>query len=140
MLYFGDKFKCNLENDMSFHYFGDKIDALLLSHIYIFQGRELLLRISEVFVIKFKTIAKVQLPLLLSKWYKILWFQIMLFFLLEIGCLWKKIFHFPVSKPFSITLFYRSQTCHSFRFFFLKLSEIRINWLKILIFFLLWVW
>ncbi|GFS16657.1 transformation/transcription domain-associated protein-like [Elysia marginata] len=30
-------------------------------------GRELLLRISEVFVIKFKTIAKVQLPLLLSK-------------------------------------------------------------------------
>ncbi|XP_055874365.1 transformation/transcription domain-associated protein-like isoform X5 [Biomphalaria glabrata] len=30
-------------------------------------GRELLLRMSEVFVIKFKTVAKVQLPLLLSK-------------------------------------------------------------------------
>ena len=34
----------------------------------VFQGRELLLRMSEVYVLKFKTIAKVQLPLLLAKW------------------------------------------------------------------------
>lgn len=33
------------------------------------QGRELLMRMLEVFVLKFKTIAKLQLPVLMSKWY-----------------------------------------------------------------------
>jgi transformation/transcription domain-associated protein len=33
------------------------------------QGRELLMRMLEVFVIKFKTIAKLQLPVLMNKWY-----------------------------------------------------------------------
>lgn len=32
------------------------------------EGRELLMRMLEVFVLKFKTIAKIQLPILLSKW------------------------------------------------------------------------
>ena len=32
------------------------------------QGRELLMRMLEVFVLKFKTIAKLQLPVLMSKW------------------------------------------------------------------------
>ena len=34
----------------------------------LFQGRELLMRMLEVFVLKFKTIAKVQLPQILQKW------------------------------------------------------------------------
>lgn len=32
------------------------------------QGRHLLMRILEVFVLKFKTISKLQLPALISKW------------------------------------------------------------------------
>lgn len=32
------------------------------------EGRELLMRMLEVFVLKFKTIAKIQLPILISKW------------------------------------------------------------------------
>lgn len=39
------------------------------SVFYFFsQGRELLMRMLEVFVLKFKTIAKVQLPQILQKW------------------------------------------------------------------------
>lgn len=33
------------------------------------QGRQLLMRILEVFVLKFKTISKLQLPALMNKWY-----------------------------------------------------------------------
>lgn len=32
------------------------------------EGRELLIRILEVFVLKFKTISKIQLPILVNKW------------------------------------------------------------------------
>lgn len=32
------------------------------------EGRELLIRMLEVFVVKFKTIAKIQLPILTAKW------------------------------------------------------------------------
>lgn len=32
------------------------------------EGRELLMRMLEVFVLKFKTIAKIQLPILVAKW------------------------------------------------------------------------
>lgn len=35
---------------------------------FSFQGRELLMRMLEVFVLKFKTIAKIQLPQILQKW------------------------------------------------------------------------
>lgn len=38
------------------------------------QGRQLLLRILEVFVLKFKTISKLQLPILLAKWFVIFLF------------------------------------------------------------------
>lgn len=38
------------------------------------QGRQLLLRILEVFVLKFKTISKLQLPILLAKWFVIFWY------------------------------------------------------------------
>ena len=36
--------------------------------IYILQGRELLMRMFEVFVLKFKSIAEIQMPVLLQKW------------------------------------------------------------------------
>lgn len=32
------------------------------------EGRELLMRMLEVFVLKFKTISKIQLPILINKW------------------------------------------------------------------------
>lgn len=32
------------------------------------EGRELLIRMLEVFVLKFKTISKIQLPVLINKW------------------------------------------------------------------------
>ena len=36
--------------------------------VSVLQGRELLMRMLEVFVLKFKTIAKTQLPQILAKW------------------------------------------------------------------------
>lgn len=45
------------------------------------QGRQLLMRILEVFVLKFKTISKLQLPALMSKWLVVLsWFNNFVYF------------------------------------------------------------
>ena len=40
-----------------------------LFELYSLQGRELLMRMLEVFVLKFKTIAQLQLPAILAKWW-----------------------------------------------------------------------
>jgi len=41
---------------------------LVYTTVFFVQGRELLMRMLEVFVLKFKTIARIQLPQILAKW------------------------------------------------------------------------
>ena len=62
---------CNLSWNLLSSYIISRAVVIVLAPTtmyYSLQGRELFMRMLEVFVLKFKTIAEIQMPMLLQKW------------------------------------------------------------------------